>query len=128
MPLASEQERADRMARQRAEAVGRAKALRLLGKVIEARAARRAADIARVAQEHAEAAGLDPHRSQVRLLQIYGGGSRAAVLDTAGVPWAVTSPLWDRPVVAHNAAFELSTSRPAASSRSASNARCKRRG
>ena len=107
MPLASEQERAASMARERAEATGQAKALRRLGKVAEARAAQQAATIARLEREHAEDAGLDPHRSQIRLLQIYGGGSRAAVLDMARVPWAVTSPLWDWSLIAHNAAFEL---------------------
>ena len=30
-----------------------------------------------------------------------------AVLDMARLPWAVTSPLWERPLVAHNAEFEL---------------------
>jgi hypothetical protein len=75
--------------------------------VAEARAAQQAATIARLRGEQAEDAGLDPHRSEVRLLQIYGGGSRAAVLDMARLPWSVTSPLWDRLLVAHNTVFEL---------------------
>jgi 3'-5' exonuclease len=52
-------------------------------------------------------AGLDPHRSEPRLVQLYGGGSRVAVLDMQVVSWGVLAPLWNRPLVAHNAAFEL---------------------
>jgi ribonuclease D len=52
-------------------------------------------------------AGLDPHRSEPRLVQVYGGGARVAVLDMQRVSWAVLAPVWDRPLVAHNAAFEL---------------------
>ena len=54
------------------------------------------------------AAGLDPLRSCVRLVQLYGGGARAAVIDMHHVSWPVLEPLWTRPLVAHNAAFELS--------------------
>ena len=54
------------------------------------------------------ASGLDPLRSCVRLLQLYGGGARAAVIDMHHVSWPVLEPLWTRPLVAHNAAFELS--------------------
>ena len=50
---------------------------------------------------------LDPHRSEPRLVQLYGGGARVAVLDMRSVSWSVLAPLWERPLVAHNAAFEL---------------------
>ena len=49
---------------------------------------------------------LDPHRAEVRLVQLY-GGARAAVLDMQLVAWAVLAPLWEQSLVAHNAAFEL---------------------
>jgi hypothetical protein len=51
--------------------------------------------------------GLCPHRSEARLIQLYGGGDRAAVLDMRLVHWDVLAPVWDRPLVAHNAVFEL---------------------
>jgi DNA polymerase I len=50
---------------------------------------------------------LDPHRSEPRLVQLYGGGARVAVLDMRSVSWDVLAPIWQRPLVAHNAAFEL---------------------
>ena len=51
--------------------------------------------------------GLDPHRSEPRLVQLYGGGARVAVLDMRSVSWDVLAPVWNRSLVAHNAAFEL---------------------
>ena len=52
-------------------------------------------------------AALDPHLSETRLVQLYGGGQRVAVFDMRSVSWAVLAPVWERPLVAHNAAFEL---------------------
>jgi hypothetical protein len=53
-------------------------------------------------------AGLDPHRSSVRLVQLYGGGKRCLVLDTSLVPIEVLAGAFARRVmVCHNAAFEL---------------------
>lgn len=43
-------------------------------------------------------AGLDPHRAEVRLLQLYGGGTCGAVLDMRLVSWDVLAPVWDRPL------------------------------
>jgi DNA polymerase-1 len=52
--------------------------------------------------------GLDPHRSRIRLVQLYGGGARCAVLDTDLVPLKVLTPvLRRRTAVIHNASFEL---------------------
>ena len=51
--------------------------------------------------------GLDPHRSEPRLVQLYGGGARVAVLDMRSVSWGVPAPVWRRSLVAHNAAFEM---------------------
>jgi DNA polymerase I-like protein with 3'-5' exonuclease and polymerase domains len=53
-------------------------------------------------------AGLDPHRSSIRLAQLYAGGSFCMVLDTRLVPLAVLAPVLSRrKVVIHNAAFEI---------------------
>jgi len=51
--------------------------------------------------------GLDPHRAEVRLLQIYGGGSICAVLDMQAVSWNILAPIWARQLVSHNSQFEL---------------------
>ena len=59
------------------------------------------------AEDHAGRAGLDPHRSTVRLCALYGGGARVAVIDLHKVDWAVLAPVWERPIVMHNAAFDL---------------------
>jgi DNA polymerase-1 len=58
--------------------------------------------------DHSMRAGLDPHRSTVRLCQLYGGGARVAVIDLHKVDWDVLAPVWERPIVMHNAAFDLS--------------------
>ena len=53
-------------------------------------------------------AGLDPHRSRIRLVQLYGGGDRCLVLDTDLVSIDVLRPvLQRRTMVIHNAGFEL---------------------
>jgi DNA polymerase-1 len=53
-------------------------------------------------------AGLDPHRSRIRLLQLYGGGERCLVLDTSQVPIdAVAEAFRSCTLVIHNAGFEL---------------------
>ena len=59
------------------------------------------------AADHAGRAGLDPHRSTARLCQLYGGGARVAVIDLHKVDWDVLAPVWERPIVMHNAAFDL---------------------
>ena len=48
-------------------------------------------------------AALDPHRSEIRLVQLYGGGQRVAVFDVRSLSWAVLAPVWEHPLVAHNA-------------------------
>jgi DNA polymerase-1 len=56
----------------------------------------------------AETAGLDPHRARVRLLQLYGGGRRVAVIDLDRVGVGILSQLDGVTIMAHNAQFELS--------------------
>ena len=117
-PLPSERERRADLARRVAEAKGKVQAC------AERRAvARRGADGAaataaltiakaelaalRSAEDHAARAGLDPQRSTVRLCSLYAGGARVAVIDLHKVDWAVLTPIWARPIVMHNAAFDL---------------------
>ena len=118
-PLPSERARYADLKRRVAEAKGKAKACAELRD-----AARRGADDAaeatarlsiakaelaalEAALDHAVRAGLDPHRSTARLCQLYGGGARVAVIDLHKVDWAVLAPVWERPIVMHNAAFDL---------------------
>ena len=52
-------------------------------------------------------AGLHPHRAEVRVVQFYAGGRRVAVFDMRHIPWNVLDPIWSRPLVMHNAGFDL---------------------
>lgn len=62
---------------------------------------------AQVTKPKADKTGLDPHRAQVRLVQIYGGGDSCAVLDMCSISWSTLAPLWSRQLLAHNSQFEL---------------------
>ena len=62
---------------------------------------------AQVTKPKDDKAGLDPHRAEVRLVQIYGGGDTCAVLDMRTISWAILAPLWTRQLVIHNSQFEL---------------------
>ena len=57
--------------------------------------------------DYAEGAGLDPHRAQIRLLQVYGGGQRAAVIDIAKAGTATLGLLAGASAVIHNSVFDL---------------------
>jgi DNA polymerase I len=52
-------------------------------------------------------AALDPHRSSIRLVQLYGGGDKVYVIDIARARHAALRLLDGLDVVAHNAQFEL---------------------
>jgi DNA polymerase I-like protein with 3'-5' exonuclease and polymerase domains len=55
-----------------------------------------------------ETAGLDPHRSHVRLLQFYAGGKRCLVFDTDLLPISLLDPLLTGcTLLVHNAGFDL---------------------
>ena len=56
---------------------------------------------------HLGQAGLNPHLSKIRLLQLYAGGSEAFVFDLFAVPTPVLRPLLEKQFVAHNAIFDL---------------------
>ncbi len=118
-PLPTERARLADLTRRVAEAKGkvqaatarRAAALRGADDAAPAVAARAIAkaELAalQAAFDHAERAGLDPHRSTARLCSLYGGGTRVAVIDLHKIDWAVLAPVWERPLVMHNAAFDL---------------------
>ena len=85
---------------------GKLKAVKKLGApdgALKAEAKRLKAAIA-----YAETAGLDPHRARVRLLQLYGGGRRVAVIDLDRVGVGILTRLDGATIMAHNAQFELS--------------------
>ena len=56
----------------------------------------------------AQAAGLDPHRAHVRLLQVYDGGDRVLVIDLDYTGAGVLDLLNGVSVITHNAGFEMS--------------------
>jgi hypothetical protein len=60
-----------------------------------------------VAIAYCETAGLDPHRARIRLLQLYGGGRRVAVIDLDRTGRSVLQRLNDLRIVVYNAAFDL---------------------
>jgi DNA polymerase I-like protein with 3'-5' exonuclease and polymerase domains len=57
--------------------------------------------------KYAKAAGLDPHRSRIRLMQ-FAVENRAIVIDVLRIGDEILHLLCDVDVVAHNAAFEIS--------------------
>jgi DNA polymerase-1 len=52
-------------------------------------------------------AGLSPHLSKIRLVQVYGGGNRVFVFDLYWMDVKALAPLFTRQLVAHNALFEM---------------------
>jgi len=52
-------------------------------------------------------AGLCPHKATIRTVQVYPGGGECFVFDVGTVGLSLLEPLWHRPMVAHNAVFEL---------------------
>ena len=56
---------------------------------------------------HLGQAGLNPHLSKIRLLQLYAGGPEVFVFDLFTVPTPVLRPLLEKQFVAHNAIFDL---------------------
>ncbi len=53
------------------------------------------------------AAGLDPHLSRIRLIQLYGPRNKVFVFDLRQIELTLFRKLWDKPMVAHKAVFEL---------------------
>ncbi len=112
MPHESERRRLAELRQMQLAARGTLKAAERLrgqaGQAIDALGKARA-DVKNLAAQirYAESAALDPHRASIRLLQAYGGGETVAVIDMARVGWAALAPLWEAPLVAHNAAFDV---------------------
>jgi hypothetical protein len=51
---------------------------------------------------------LDPHRSRVRLVSVFGGTDAGAIVfDLYRIPWDVLAPLWTKPLIAANATFDV---------------------
>ena len=57
--------------------------------------------------DYAKPAGLDPHRANIRLLQLYGGSARAAVIDISKAGVEALGLLQGVDAVIHNAPFDL---------------------
>jgi len=106
-PIASEHARLAGIRTNLAAARGRKRALKKLGGAEALRLAKLEVSALEKAEEHADRAGLDPHRADIRLVQIYAGGKRVAVLDMYKVDWSVLTQVWECPLVVHNALFEL---------------------
>jgi hypothetical protein len=114
-PIASERARLtalmDERAAINAQAIGDRKAAKKAGApeaeidaITETAGARLKALDAQI--DHAEGAGLDPNRSAIRLLQVYGGGARAAVVDLFKAGAEALGLLQDRPAVIHRPTCE----------------------
>jgi DNA polymerase I-like protein with 3'-5' exonuclease and polymerase domains len=112
-PLPAERARLEALLKEEEAVNARRKEARAAGKKagadIEAAVAPFDAELKTLARkiEYAEAAGLDPHRSEIRLLQLYGGGGRCAVIDVAKAGAAVLELLRGASAVIHNATFDL---------------------
>jgi DNA polymerase-1 len=52
-------------------------------------------------------AGLDPYLAKIRLIQLYAPCHPVYVFDMFKVDLGILAPLWDRPMVFHNALFDL---------------------
>ena len=107
-PHQAEVDRLAGLMRARAETVGALKALRKL----KAPATEIAALVAEGKQlaaaiKYAKAAGLDPRRARIRLLQVYDGGDRVLVIDLDRTGAGVLDLLDGVSVIAHNMAFEM---------------------
>jgi DNA polymerase I-like protein with 3'-5' exonuclease and polymerase domains len=51
--------------------------------------------------------GLEPRLSRIRLVQIYAPGFPVYIFDMSRINVHILAPLWDRPVIFHNAMFDL---------------------
>ena len=108
-PIPEEVARLDCLRRRLAVAKGEHAAWNKTGAPSSQIAAKKAEITALAAQAaYADRAALDPHRARIRLLQLYGGGRRVAVVDLFRTGTAILQRLNDMVLVAHNAAFELS--------------------
>jgi hypothetical protein len=108
-PLPAEAERLRALILQQADLKGRLRAAKKV-KAPEAEIAALTAEakILTAQIKYAKAAGLDPHRSCIRLVQLAAGENRAIVIDVFRIGEEILHLLDGVDVVAHNAAFEIS--------------------
>jgi DNA polymerase-1 len=107
-PLAAEADRFKALSSEHAAAKGRLKAAKKVKAPLpdlEALAAETKRLEART--KYAGAAALDPYRSRIRLVQLYGGGQRASLVDVFRTGDEALALLNGLDVVIHNAAFDL---------------------
>ena len=107
-PIAVDADRLRALLVELAAAMGRLKAAKkakALLSEIEALAAE--AKLLETRAKYAGSAGLDPYRSRIRLVQLYGGGRRVAVIDVFRACEGALALLNGLDVVIHSAAFEL---------------------
>jgi DNA polymerase I len=108
-PIPEEVVRLDCLRRRLAVAKGELAAWKKTGAPSSQIAAKKGEITALAAQAAcADQAALDPHRAHIRLLQLYGGGRRVAVIDLFRTGTAILQRLSDMVLVAHNAAFDFS--------------------
>jgi DNA (cytosine-5)-methyltransferase 1 len=106
-PNKTELDRLAELKRAKAEMAGQLKAARKLKARAEIAAHAAARKRLTVEIKYAQAAGLDPHRARIRLLQVYDGGDRVLVIDLDRIGAGILDLLEGARVIAHNAAFEL---------------------
>jgi ribonuclease D len=107
-PNKPEVERLAGLIKANAETEGKRKALRKL-KAPPTEIAQLAAASRRLAAEirYVQAAGFDPNRARIRLLQVYAGGDHVLVVDLDRTGAGVLDLLNGVNVIVHNIAFEL---------------------
>jgi len=107
-PRQTEVDRLAGLMRARAETVGELRALRKLkAPAPEIAALLAEGKLLAAAIKYAKAAGLDPRRAYIRLLQVYDGGDHVLVIDLYRTGTGVLDLLEDVSVIAHNMAFEM---------------------
>jgi DNA polymerase-1 len=108
-PIEAEAARLKVLVARQAETRGRLKAAaRCNASPAEVAALKAEAKLASATVKYTQSAALDPDRGRVRLVQLYGGGRRVAVIDGFRTGEKVLLNLLDGvDAVAHNAAFEL---------------------
>jgi DNA polymerase-1 len=107
-PLEAEADRLQTLLIEHAAVKGRLKAAKKAKAALaEIEALATEAKLIETRVKYARSAALDPYRARIRLMQLYGGGRRAAVIDVFRAGEGVLALLNGLDVTIHNAAFEL---------------------
>ncbi|HZZ23595.1 MAG TPA: DNA polymerase [Roseiarcus sp.] len=108
VPIAAEADRLEKLLLEQAGVKGRLKAAKKAKAALsEVEALTAEARLFETQVKYARSAALDPYRSRIRLMQLYGGGRRVAVIDVFRTGEAILELLSGVDVVIHNAAFDL---------------------